>query len=91
MVDSADELRIDEAKNALHGAIRDPNLQNAFVCVLANKRDLKERCMPIEDIRTHLQLPVLSQNRQLEMIEVSALTGDGLDAVVEWVSKQASR
>jgi len=71
--------------------LRDENLQNAFVCVLANKRDLKERCMAIDDMRTQLQLQMLSQNRQLAFIEISALTGDGLDDMLEWVLKQASK
>ena len=87
MVDSTDEQRIDEAKDALHRALRDDNLQNAFVCVLANKRDLTERCMRIEDISTHLQLAMLNE-RRWTLVEVSALKGTGLDEVLQWVSKQ---
>ena len=81
-------MRLDESKDALHKALRDINLQNAFLCVLANKRDLADQCVSLDEIKSRLQLESLSDSRPWTLLEVSALKGTGLDKLLEWVSKQ---
>ncbi|CAK8698656.1 unnamed protein product [Clavelina lepadiformis] len=91
VVDSTDDQRIDEAKEALHRALRDINLQNAFLCVLANKRDLADKCMSVDDIKNRLQLSTFPENRKWALKEVSALEGTGLDSVLQWVAAQKKK
>jgi len=87
VVDSKDEARLDEAKDALHRALHDINLKDAFLCVLANKRDL-ENCLSVETMKNRLQLSSFPETRVWALKEVSALKGTGLEDVLIWAAKQ---
>nr|XP_009862219.1 ADP-ribosylation factor 6-like [Ciona intestinalis] len=88
VIDSTDQGRIDEAKEALHKAMRDINLKDAFLCVLANKRDLTEQCMSVDEIRNRLQLTSFPETRIWTLLEVSAVKGTGLEEVLTWISSK---
>lgn len=87
VVDSTDEDRLNEAKEELHKAMRDIHLKDAFLCVLANKRDL-ENCMSSEQMKQGLQLDSF-YGRNWTIFEVSALKGIGLYDALDWVAKIA--
>nr|XP_039250979.1 ADP-ribosylation factor 5-like [Styela clava] len=84
VVDSTDEGRLNEARDELQKAMRDIHLKDAFLCVLANKRDL-ENCMPSDQISSGLQLSNF-KDREWKTFEVSALKGVGLYDALDWVS-----
>ena len=88
MVDSTNPSRFAESKEALHKALHDINLQNAFVAVLANKHDLGEQCVSSDEIKSKLALNTLPESRSWTLIEVSALKGTNLDKVLDWTCKQ---
>jgi len=59
-VDSTDASRLDESKEALHKALHDINLSNAYLCVLANKRDLIDQCVPKKSNQSYSSVPSLN-------------------------------
>lgn len=88
VIDSTDESRLSEARDELHKAMRDLHLKDAFLCVLANKRDL-EQCMSADQIRDGLQVENF-KDRQWTLAEVSALKGTGFNEVLDWILKLKS-
>ena len=82
---------MDESREALEKALHDINLQNAFLCVLANKHDLGEKCVSGKEVESQLQLSSLPKSRVWTVLEVSALKGTGLDQMLAWVSKQKTK
>ena len=55
MVDSSDRDRIDEARDELHKALNEVELERVKVLVLANKQDLPQ-AMPAAEVSERLQL-----------------------------------
>lgn len=84
-VDSTDEERLNCAKEELHKAMHNINLNKAFLCVLANKRDL-DGCMSIDTITRGLDLESFTGKHEWTIMETNALKGAGLYAALEWMA-----
>lgn len=86
VVDSADRERINDAKEELEKMLKEVQLQDATLLVLANKQDLKD-AMPAAEIMQKLDLPRLGMNRTWFIQSTVAPTGDGLYEGLDWLSR----
>jgi len=84
VVDSNDRERIDEAALELQKLLREDELRDAVVLVLANKQDLPN-AMTVADITEKLGLNSL-RNRQWYIISTCATSGDGLFDGLDWLA-----
>lgn len=91
VVDSADEERLEEARMELH---RFANLRESLaipIMVLANKQDLPS-ALTADQVEEKLNLNKLPQSTICDILEVCAVTGEGLeyifDGILELVSKK---
>lgn len=84
MVDSNDRERVDEAALELQKLLREDELRDAVVLVLANKQDLPN-AMTVADITEKLGLNSL-RNRQWYIISTCATSGDGLFDGLDWLA-----
>ena len=75
VVDSADRERINDAKEELEKMLKEVQLQDATLLVLANKQDLKD-AMPAAEIMQKLDLPRLGMNRTWFIQSTVAPTGE---------------
>mmetsp|Transcript_97 Transcript_97/g.210 ORF Transcript_97/g.210 Transcript_97/m.210 type:complete len:184 (-) Transcript_97:115-666(-) len=85
VVDSADSVRFDEAREELLMMLREEDLRGAILLVLANKQDLPN-AMSAADVSEKLGLPEL-RNRQWHTQAACATTGEGVYEGFEWLSK----
>jgi len=85
VVDSNDRDRIDEAATELHKALKEPELRDAALLVLANKQDLPNTLNVLE-VTEKLGLPSLRTGRQWYVQHTCATTGDGIYEGLNWLS-----
>nr|VZI44754.1 unnamed protein product [Spirometra erinaceieuropaei] len=95
VVDSADHERMQEAKEALHAVVRDPNLQGVPVLVAANKQDLRD-ALPVSAVVERLNTQALATPRNAcVVLPTSAVTGEGVPTLfirlAELVRAQSKR
>lgn len=83
-MDSNDRDRVDEAALELQKLLREDELREAVVLVLANKQDLPN-AMTVADITEKLGLNSL-RNRQWYIISTCATSGDGLFDGLDWLA-----
>ncbi|GBG70283.1 hypothetical protein CBR_g6410 [Chara braunii] len=83
VVDAADRSKIATAKSILHSMLSHQELTGTSLLVLANKMDLIH-AMPAQQVAQGLHLPGLG-NRRWHIRPCSALTGDGMDSVLNWI------
>jgi 50S ribosomal subunit-associated GTPase HflX len=92
VVDSTDKIRMCVAKDELDAMLAHPDVKKASSCPIlffANKMDLP-RAMEPSDIMAMLQLQRIGD--QAWHIQASnALTGEGVDAGVDWLAAQLSK
>jgi len=89
VVDSNDRERIGEASEELQKMLREDELREAAVLVLANKQDLPN-AMKVQEVTERLGLNKL-RNRQWYIQGASAPTGDGLYEGLDWLSNTLSK
>ncbi|VDM05091.1 unnamed protein product [Schistocephalus solidus] len=78
VVDSADHERMQEAKEALHAVVRDPNLQGVPVVVVANKQDL-QGALSVSAVAERLNTQAITTPRNAcVVLPTSAVTGEGV-------------
>lgn len=87
IIDSADEERIDLAKEELKAVMSSPELENAQLLVYANKMDIAR--MSVAEIASKLELSKYKNSWQIQ--GCSAVTGDGLYEGMEWLSKELKK
>ncbi|CAK0783302.1 hypothetical protein CVIRNUC_006501 [Coccomyxa viridis] len=85
VVDSTRPARFEEARGALFKALGSRELFGVPLLVLANKQDLQD-AQPPEAMQQMLGLDDLKQTFRVQ--DVSALTGDGLRAGLQWLVDQ---
>ena len=88
VVDSNDTDRLDEACYELHKMLKEEELRDASLLVLANKQDLPNAA-PAAAIADKLGLHFLrasNENRQWYIQGCCATTGDGLYEGLDWLS-----
>ncbi|XP_041473842.1 ADP-ribosylation factor-like protein 16 [Lytechinus variegatus] len=90
VVDVSNMSQVSSACIQLLQVLTDPKLQNASILVVLNKSDLPLP-MSMQQIRSLLHLDDIanSASQRIEVLQVSALTGQGLDEVVRWLSSNA--
>jgi len=91
VIDSADEARFPEAKEALERVMGDPELSTAKpVLVLANKQDLDDAALP-GTVAEAIGLPEWTTARSAHIQSMSALSGEGIQAGLDWILAAMSR
>jgi len=86
VLDSNDYGRFNEAKDELMTILEEDELKNAALLIFANKQDLQD-ALDKEMITEKLGLNTL-KNRSWFIQISSAITGDGLQEGLEWLSNQ---
>ncbi|EAX99891.1 small GTP-binding protein, putative [Trichomonas vaginalis G3] len=84
VVDSADTSNFQTAKEEIHEVAHAAQLRKVPIAVFANKQDI-EGAANAERIASILELPLIGKDR-CEIFETSALTGQGLDDGMKWLS-----
>ncbi|CAH1236702.1 unnamed protein product [Diabrotica balteata] len=84
VVDSADKERIGISKDELVPMLREEELADAILVVLANKQDIPG-CMSLKEVHQALGLEAL-KNRTFQIFKTSATKGEGLDMAMEWLA-----
>lgn len=93
VVDSANEDRIEEAKEELFNLVNSAQINGAPILIFANKQDLPNASAPME-VLTKLSLHNLSSNHLWHLQPTSAECGDGIleglrvlsDLIAQWKS-----
>ena len=83
VVDSCDEIRLEETSMELDSLLNDEKLKNAPVLIFANKQDLATS-LPSDQITVSLDLHKI-RNRKWQIQGCSAITGEGLDLGLQWL------
>ncbi|KRT78752.1 ADP ribosylation factor [Oryctes borbonicus] len=84
VVDSADKERIGISKEELFHMLREDELTDAILVVLANKQDMAG-CMTVAEVHQALGLEAL-KNRTFQIFKTSATKGEGLDQAMDWLA-----
>jgi len=85
VVDSNDRERVNEAALELQKVLREDELRNATLLVLANKQDLPN-AMSVAEVTDKLGLHSL-RSRQWYIQAACATSGDGLYEGLDWLSQ----
>jgi ADP-ribosylation factor protein 6 len=86
VVDSADESRLHESKQALTSVLNDPQLKDIILLVVANKQDLSNALKP-QQIKEKLDIEKIAKNHTWNIMGTSATpTLTGMDEGLEWVA-----
>ncbi|XP_004644203.1 ADP-ribosylation factor-related protein 1 isoform X1 [Octodon degus] len=87
VIDSTDEERLSESKQAFEKVVSSESLDGVPVLVLANKQDV-ETCLSIPDIKTAFSDCTCKIGRRDCLTQAcSALTGKGVREGIEWMVK----
>ncbi len=84
VVDSADQDRLDEARQELFKIINDREMKNAVILIFANKQDQRDAIRP-EQLQEKLGLNTL-KDRTWYIQPCSATKGDGIYEGLIWLS-----
>ena len=84
VVDSSDRDRIEEAREELHKALNEVELEKVKVLILANKQDLAQ-AMPAAEVSERLQLKEI-KDKPWYIQSCSALSGEGLSEGLDWLA-----
>jgi ADP-ribosylation factor related protein 1 len=86
IVDSSDQDRIEESKQAFDQMIGNDMLHGVPLLLLANKQDLQD-CLSLSTIKGTFQESGVGKlgSHDCKAMAVSALTGDGVDEGIRWL------
>jgi ADP-ribosylation factor 1/2 len=84
VIDSNDKDRIKEASGEFNNLIKEDELRNAIILIIANKQDLPN-AMSIPQMSDELQLYRI-RDRKWYIQSCCAVTGDGLYEGLDWLS-----
>ncbi|KAA8493787.1 ADP-ribosylation factor 1 [Porphyridium purpureum] len=84
VVDSTDRDRMSIAQSELASLLEEEELEDAIVCIFANKQDAPE-AMEVADVAEAMGVNRL-QDRTWTIIGTSALKGTGLEEGLSWIS-----
>jgi len=91
MIDSADNLRFDEAKLVLHDLLNSFSLNNTPFLILGNKSDLST-AIPLDQLISILEIPRnqlgsgASLERPMQIFSCSLIEGTGYTEAFKWLS-----
>lgn len=89
VVDSSDRSRIEIARNELWKMLNDPKIENAIICIFANKQDL-QNSMPAAELSQALNLTDI-RDRTWTIIATSAKEGTGIAEGLTWISQNITK
>lgn len=84
VVDSSDRDRIGISKDELLTMLKEEELRDAILVILANKQDM-ENCMSVAEVHRALGLENL-KDRTFQIFKTSAKEGEGLNDSMDWLS-----
>ena len=87
MIDSNDTDRIEEAKIELENLLKQPELQDSVLLVLANKQDLPHAVKKLE-LAERLDLVRIASGRPFLVQETIATSGVGIYAALDWLARK---
>lgn len=87
VVDSADQERLEEAKQELTHLLAEEGLSDAILLVLANKQDQPLASSPVE-ITDRLGLNLLCQGRTWNVQSTSGTISQGIYEGLDWLATQ---
>jgi ADP-ribosylation factor 1/2 len=87
VVDSNDEMRLDEARKELHTILQNEDMKDVIVLILANKQDLPH-AVSATVICDKLQLHTLKNEWYIQ--PCTAITSEGLFEGIDWLSRTLS-
>mmetsp|Transcript_41943 Transcript_41943/g.89538 ORF Transcript_41943/g.89538 Transcript_41943/m.89538 type:complete len:196 (-) Transcript_41943:120-707(-) len=85
VVDSADHDRVQESATELHNMLKEDDLRNCAVLVLANKQDLPKAKDQIA-LGEEMKLNTLPDRITWHIQECTATTGQGISTGLDWLS-----
>jgi len=89
VVDSSDEIRLQEATDELVSLLAEEALQNVPLLVYANKQDI-EFALGADDVMETLKLDDIASTRVFNIQACSAMTKEGLSDGMEWLIKEVA-
>lgn len=90
VIDSTDLKRVGDVKQSLSGVINRTTSTSAPILIYANKQDQKG-ARSIQDIIAKIDLGGIARHREWCIVGSSAITGEGLNEGLEWLSKAISK
>ncbi|CAN6630537.1 ADP-ribosylation factor-like protein 3 [Trichomonascus vanleenenianus] len=85
VVDSTDQQRIEECKQALDNVVSDDSIEGVPILMLANKQDCDDR-LEVEDIKEIFnKIAEKMSARDSRVLPISALKGTGVKDATEWL------
>lgn len=87
VVDAADKDRIEESKKVLQQQLRDPELANKLLFVIANKSDI-DGAIDAEELSKQLKLSQYEGKRPVQCVAISAKTGAGVKEAMALLAKE---
>lgn len=88
VVDSSDTLRLDDCSAELRQLLAEQRLAGCTLLVLANKQDLAGS-LTMEQVRDQLKLDQITSHTW-RILPCSAITGEGLDDAMDWVTTEVA-
>lgn len=89
VVDSNDPEKFRDLREKIKQTLSLDELQSCVVAIIANKQDLPS-AVPINDVARLLEIDSIRKSHTCEIFATSALKGDGLYEVLEWVSSEVT-
>ncbi|XP_071814513.1 ADP-ribosylation factor-like protein 4C [Apostichopus japonicus] len=91
VVDSTDHDRLEESKCELYKVARTEENKDIPILVVANKQDLRE-AMPVAKLEENLGIGgVRGHRHRCDVIGVCAITGEGMEAVLDVLHEMAQK
>ena len=88
VIDSNDRERVKSAGEELTSMLREDELRDACLVVLANKQDL-ENAMSVDEVSKQIEFEGIGL-RKKTIVGTCAITGEGLHEAFEWMAKAIS-
>ena len=86
VIDSKDDENLEDSKEQFHKVLKNQNLKNATILILANKQDI-QGAKPVSKIIQEYGLDNI-KDHIWHIQSCSALKGEGLIAGIKWLSEQ---
>jgi small GTP-binding protein len=90
VVDAADRNRLEETKKVLQQQLRDPELNEKMLFVVANKKDL-DNAMSADELEKELKLHSFDGKRVWNIVSCSAKTGSGVKDAMKKLGKEVKK
>jgi small GTP-binding protein len=84
LVDSADQGRINLAKQEITRVLSEDELQHVVILVLANKQDMPN-CLNAQEVESALNMQNIAGSRPYKVFPANCIKQDGLDAAFAWL------